>query len=42
MYKLHVNGRFVQAFNSRDDALTFVVDNNLISQEFEILDKSDV
>jgi hypothetical protein len=41
MYKLYAGGRFVQAFVTRDDALTHAIENDLVTQEFEILDASD-
>ena len=41
MYKLYLGGAFVQGFKTRDEALAYVVEKNLISREFEILDASD-
>jgi hypothetical protein len=41
MFKLYVGGDFVQAFKSRDDALVYALENDLLYQESEILDESD-
>ena len=41
MYKLYAGGAFVQGFKSRDDALIHAIENDLVNQEFEILDGSD-
>lgn len=41
MYELHAGGKFVQAFDTRDGALMHAVENDLMTQEFEILDASD-
>ena len=41
MYKLYAGGDFVQAFKSREDALIHAIENDLVNQEFEILDGSD-
>ena len=41
MYKLYAGGKFVKAFAQRDDALSHAVLNDLVTQEFEILDESD-